>query len=311
MRMTGRMVIAALVAGLVFVLVPLSGLVGAHPAAAAGGCGSSGGTGDSGSHHNRTIFYADVDGDSANAGGHHGRSASSPSAPAAPSAPRDCPSSNQPNCTKSDGTPGFIHYGDLLVTTQQEQRTEIRPEEQRPGRWAHRYCSGEWVDFVFLPEEVVIVDPAVLAASVFADMKADPPTLAFSPDEDVMHLVHLTSYVWPVGGQEIGDGDSQGVVSVTVTGKLTELRVDWGEGGGQQGCAAPVAAYTAGSAGSCGHTYERSGVYSGSAVVVYQVGWTGTVNGQPVAGNPNMGTITSQPAAFTLEVAEAQAIVVD
>src|SRR5690606_37793678 len=59
----------------------------------------------------------------------------------------------QPNCTRSDGTPDFLTYQGLQHTTIEEQRTEIRPEEQRPGVYLHTYCGDEWLGFDFYPEE--------------------------------------------------------------------------------------------------------------------------------------------------------------
>ena len=65
----------------------------------------------------------------------------------------------------SNGTPAYLSYEGLQFTTMDEQRTEIRPEEQRPGVYLHSYCGGEYAGLRLLPRGEPI-DPATLARRV-------------------------------------------------------------------------------------------------------------------------------------------------
>src|SRR5690606_19199405 len=101
--------------------------------------------------------------------------------------------SNEPNCTKRDGTRGYLRYEGLKYTTMKEQREVIRPEEQRPGVYLHVYCDDEWQRFDFFPEvpPAAQIDPVSLAESVRIVPKA--PVLRTNPATG-RHLVNLEAW---------------------------------------------------------------------------------------------------------------------
>jgi len=235
------------------------------------------------------------------------------STPALPAGTRN---TAQPNCVTSSGQPDFISYGPLLVTTQDEQRNEIRPWEQRPGQWAHQYCGGEWVDFVFLPDAAP-VDPRVIAQAVFARIRPDPPKLRVNPDIESPQLVNLDTWLWvdPASWQPISDGDSAGLVSVTVTAEPKELRFNMGDGKSVV-CDYPGTPYdpsrpAAEQSTECFHTYRHSSAdqpdqrYTVTVTMVYTASWSSS--GAVVDGG-DLGTLESD-ATVRLRVAEGQAIV--
>jgi hypothetical protein len=212
--------------------------------------------------------------------------------------------SDGPNCTMSDGTPGYLHYQGLQFTTMEEQRTEIRPEEQRPGVYLHVYCNDEYVDFQFFPDGTpVVIDPFALARRV--TIRPPAPVLHTSPDPGDQ-LVGLTSWYWVDTWQPMTRSTSAGNVTVTVTAAPTSLVIDPGDGTGTITCVNPPAydpAVPAASQSSpCTHVYQRAANVTATATVVYQTSFTSNVG----AGGP-LGTI--QPnATVALTVSEAQAI---
>jgi hypothetical protein len=211
--------------------------------------------------------------------------------------------SGGPNCTRSDGTPDFLRYGPRLFSTMQEQRTKYHPEEQRPGEWLHLYCGGEWLDFVFLPEEQQ-VDPTTLARSVTITPAA--PVLRTSPAASD-HLVNVEAWFWSEMWDGISETATAGSVTVNVTAVPVSLIVDPGDGMSPFTCAGPQPAYdpnlpASTQSSNCTHTYLRAGNYTAAATVVYDVAFRSNVG-----VNGGLGTI--EPSSTTaLAVAEAQAI---
>ncbi|MGH2475464.1 MAG: hypothetical protein ACRDIL_09380 [Candidatus Limnocylindrales bacterium] len=185
----------------------------------------------------------------------------------------------------------------------QEQRTLYHPQEQRPGEWLHLYCGGEWLDFVFLPEEQQ-VDPTTLARSV--TITPATPVLHTSPGAED-HLVNIEAWFWAEMWEGISETATAGSVTVNVTAEPSSLIVDPGDGTSPFTCPGPQPVYNPSlpastQSSSCTHTYLRAGNYTATATVVYDISFTSNVG---VAGG--LGTI--EPSSTTaLAVAEAQAI---
>lgn len=213
--------------------------------------------------------------------------------------------SNEPNCTKRDGTRGYLRYEGLKYTTMKEQREVIRPEEQRPGVYLHVYCDDEWQRFDFFPEvpPAAQIDPVSLAESVRIVPKA--PVLRTNPATG-RHLVNLEAWFWA----ETWDGveATAGDVSVTVSAEPRALVVDPGDGSGPFTCTGPQPAYDStkparAQSSNCTHTYTRAGRYTATATIVYDVSFSSNVG---VGGD--LGTI--EPDSTTsIVVHESQALV--
>ena len=208
-----------------------------------------------------------------------------------------------PNCTKSDGTPDYLRYEGLQYTTIEEQRTEIRPEEQRPGEYRHVYCGDERVGFFFFPDGEP-VDPRFLAQTVTITPSA--PVLLTSPAA-ADHLVDIEAWFWAESWEPIRRSATAGSVTVNVSAEPATLIVDPGDGSEPFTCDGPQPAYNpnlpaSAQSSDCTHTYMRAGNYTATATLVYDVSFTSNVG----VGD-GLGTI--EPSSATaLAVAEAQAI---
>jgi hypothetical protein len=208
-----------------------------------------------------------------------------------------------PNCTKSDGTPDYLRYEGLQYTTMEEQRTEIRPEEQRPGEYRHVYCGDERVGFFFFPDGEP-VDPRFLAETVTITPSA--PVLRSSPSA-ADHLVDIEAWFWAESWEPIRRSATAGTVTVNVSAEPTSLIVDPGDGSAPFTCPGPQPVYdlnlpASTQSSNCTHTYLRAGNYTATATIVYDVSFTSNVG-----VNGGLGTI--EPSSATaLAVAEAQAI---
>jgi hypothetical protein len=212
--------------------------------------------------------------------------------------------SGGPNCTTSDGTPGYLHYQGLQYTTMEEQRTEIRPEEQRPGVYLHIYCNDEYVDFQFFPDGTPVqVDPWSLARRV--TIRPPAPVIHTSPDAGDQ-LVGLTSWYWVETWQPIRRSTAAGGVRVTVTATPTSLIIDPGDGTGTITCENPPAydpaVPAADQSSPCTHVYQRAATVTATATLVYETSFTSNVG----AGG-QLGTI-EPTSTVALTVSEAQAI---
>lgn len=223
-----------------------------------------------------------------------------------------------PDCTTPrSGQPGYTSYGPLLFTTQEEQRTIIRPEEQRPGQWAWKYCGGEAVDLVFLADAQP-VDPYVLAQSAKAQLSPPLPRPRTNPTADRSQLVNLRTWLWidPGAWQPLSSPPiSLGGVTVTATASPTSVRWEMGDGAVVT-CPGPGTPYDpsrpeAAQSTGCAHTYKRSSagkpnqLYTVRVTITYGVSWT--VTGAP--GGGDLGVIDSSET-LGLRVAEGQAVVV-
>jgi hypothetical protein len=210
--------------------------------------------------------------------------------------------SNGPNCVRSDGTPDYLVYEDLMVTTQDEQRNDIRKDEtpDEPGVWLHVSCGPEYVGMRFFPDGPTgpTVNPCVLARSVRITPPA--PEIHTSPDMGD-HLVGMTAWFWVDSWEAITASRSAGGVTVTVTAQPATLTIDPGDGTGTFTCVNPPA-YSPGATSSCTHEYQRAGSVTATATLTYDTSFTSNVG----AGGA-LGTI--QPRATAqLTVSEAQAI---
>lgn len=208
-----------------------------------------------------------------------------------------------PNCTRSDGTPDYLRYEGLKYTTMEEQRTEIRPEEQRPGQYLHVYCGEEYIDFVFVPEGQQ-VDPTTLARTV--TIRPAAPVIHTSPAAGD-HLVGVEAWFWVSSWDGISRSATAGSVTVTVSAQPTSLVIDPGDGSPTFTCPGPGVAFdparpASAQSSDCTHTYVRAGNYTATATVVYEVSFTSNVG---VDGD--LGTIEPS-STLDLAVAEAQAI---
>jgi hypothetical protein len=208
--------------------------------------------------------------------------------------------SRGPNCTMQDGTPGYLSYEELMVTTQEEQRNDIRAEEtpDEPGRWLHVSCGGEYVGLQFFPDGVPVVNPWELARSVTITPPA--PVIHTSPGQDD-HLVGMTAWFWVDTWEPVVDGTSAGGVTVTVRALPTTLTIDPGDGTGKFTCVDPQP-YIPGGTSSCTHVYQRAANVTATATLTYQTSFTSNVGANGALG-PIQATSSSQ---FT--VSEAQAI---
>jgi hypothetical protein len=208
-----------------------------------------------------------------------------------------------PNCTKSDGTPDYLRYEGLQYTTMEEQRTEIRPEEQRPGEYRHVYCGAERVGFFFFPDGEP-VDPRFLAETVTITPSA--PVLRTSPAA-TDHLVDIEAWFWAESWEPIRRSATAGSVTVNVSAQPATLIVDPGDGSEPFTCDGPQPVYNlnlpaSAQSSDCTHTYTRAGNYTATATLVYDISFTSNVG-----VNGGLGTI--DPSSTTaLAVAEAQAI---
>jgi hypothetical protein len=209
----------------------------------------------------------------------------------------------QPNCTLSNGTPAYLRYEGLQFTTMEEQRTEIRPEEQRPGVYLHIYCGDEWQDFRFFADQTP-VDPQVLAESVV--IRPPIPVIRTSPPAGD-HLVDVVAWFWLDDWGSLGDGASAGGVSVNVYANPVSVRIDPGDGSAPFTCTGQPPAYAPGAdpATGCTYTYQTAGEYEATATVTYETGFTSNIG---VSGA--LGTI-DVVGGLDLAVREAQAVVTD
>jgi hypothetical protein len=208
-----------------------------------------------------------------------------------------------PNCEKSDGTPDYLSYEGLKHTTMEQQRTDIRPEEQRPGVYLHIYCGDERIGFDFFPdEEVEAIDPETLARSV--RLTPPNPAIVTSPSE-TEGLVGIDTWFWLEQWDEARDSATAGTVTVTVYATPSELTIDPGDGTGPLECASPPAAYTPGAdpATGCTHVYETAGQFTATATLTYDVGFSSNVG----AGGPLTPITTTGTVDVT--VRQAQAVV--
>jgi hypothetical protein len=210
-----------------------------------------------------------------------------------------------PNCTKKDGSRDYLRYEGLQFTTMEEQRTEIRPEEQRPGVYLHVYCGNEYVGFRFYPDVPagVAVDPRTLADSV--TIRPPVPDIRTSPDA-AHHLVGVEAWFWVDTWETITRSASAGTVTVTVTAEPTELVVRPGDGSPPFSCVNPPAydpsAPAAAQSSNCTHVYERAGNHTATVTVVYETSFTSNVGEEGALGN------IEPDASVELAVAEAQAL---
>jgi hypothetical protein len=215
--------------------------------------------------------------------------------------------SGGPNCTKSDGTRDYLRYEGLQHTTMHEQRTEIRPEEQRPGVYLHIYCGDEYLDFQFFPDgpAPVVVDPRTLADRV----QITPPDPAIRTNPAVGdHLVGVEAWFWvddpwePITPRPA----TAGSVTVWVTAEPTELIIDPGDGSPTFSCVRPPAfdesLPASAQSSDCTHTYERAANVTATATMVYETSFTSNI-GDGGALDPIEPT-----ASVDLAVAEAQAV---
>lgn len=221
-----------------------------------------------------------------------------------------------PDCTTSAGQPAYTTYGPLLYTTQEEQRTQIRPWEQRPGRWAWQYCGGDMVNLVFLPDAAP-VDPLLLAQSARDQLVLPLPRPRTNPSADRSQLVNLRTWLWidPAGWQPLSKTASAGTVSATVTASPTSVRWEMGDGAVVT-CRGPGIPYDpsrpeSAQSTDCSHIYKRSSAgqpderYTVQVTITYGVSWT--VTGAP--GGGDLGVIETSES-LPLRVAEGQAVVV-
>jgi hypothetical protein len=215
-----------------------------------------------------------------------------------------------PNCTRDDGTPDYLRYEGLQWTTMEEQRTEIRPEEQRPGVYLHVYCGPDYVEFRFFPDgpPVPQVDPRELAETV--TIRPPAPEVRTSPGPE-QHLVGVEAWFWVASWEPETGTATAGLVSVTVTAEPTSIVVDPGDGSGEFTCTGRPIAYdtsrpASAQSSDCTHTYTSSGTFAATVTVVYgDVGYTSNVG--PGGALPDIDTETD----VELGVREAQAVVVD
>jgi hypothetical protein len=213
-----------------------------------------------------------------------------------------------PNCTKSDGTRDYYWYEGLLFTTMEEQRTEIRPKEQRPGEYLHIHCGDEYVGFEFFPDgEAAPVDPVALAESVRITPPA--PVVVTNPEAGD-HLVEVEAWFWVANWAGVtAPPATAGTVTVNVSAQPTALVVDPGDDSPAFTCSGRPPAYdrslpAEAQSSPCSHTYSRAGTFTATATLVYEVSFTSNVG-----VDRSLGTIeTTTPVE--LAVREAQAIVV-
>ncbi|MEU7378337.1 PKD domain-containing protein [Streptomyces albidoflavus] len=131
-------------------------------------------------------------------------------------------------------------------------------------------------------DDVVTIDPEVLARQAVDSMTLRPPKVA-SPRADGRYLIGMPMWMWVEPGESrmgpVSASASAGSVTVTATARVDRLVWDMGDGT-KVTCHGPGTRYTAdqGKAMSpdCGHRYERPGEHQVTVTAHWDVEWTAT-----------------------------------
>lgn len=180
-----------------------------------------------------------------------------------------------------------------------------------PGAAYFIHCVDPEGDLVHA--ELLIYDPADPFGGLddseealelaLAQLALPEPAIGLAPPVGD-HLVGLPSWFWtdtPWTPLEVAA--QLGTVTSTVTATPAELTFDPGDGGPAVTCDGPGAAWAPGRENPppCGHTYRRSGAYTITATIAWQVTWTSTT-GQ---GGPLPDQTTTAAVPITAEEAQA------
>ncbi|MFF8548093.1 PKD domain-containing protein [Streptomyces albidoflavus] len=156
-------------------------------------------------------------------------------------------------------------------------------------------------------DDVVTVDPEVLARQAVDSMTLRPPKVA-SPREDGRYLIGMPMWMWVEPGESrmgpVSASASAGSVTVTATARVDRLVWDMGDGT-KVTCHGPGTRYNAdqGKAMSpdCGHRYERPGEHAVTVTAHWNIEWTAT--------GGDAGTLTeTRTTELVADLREAQVL---
>jgi len=162
-------------------------------------------------------------------------------------------------------------------------------------------------------EELIVIDPRVLAERAAAALDLPEPTIHMSPDGD--QVVRLASWLWIPAAQWENRQVSASAGPVTATVTATPARLTWDMGNGDQvSCDGPGTAYGARQAAQgtsgCRYTYRHSSAgqpgeaYDVTATIEWELTWTAT----GAAGGGDLGAV-AMSATESVRVTEIQALV--
>jgi hypothetical protein len=150
-----------------------------------------------------------------------------------------------------------------------------------PGGWYVRQCTAvPGGGVVWLPDADA-PGPGWLAEVAASRVVLPRPEVELSPPAGTPQLVMLPTWLWvPEQWWQVTRSASASVPGVTVTAVARPVEVRWSTGDGVTVACGPGTAYTvasdaAGPSPDCGHTYTRTGVFDLTAIVTWQVAWSG------------------------------------
>ncbi|MYX48665.1 ATP/GTP-binding protein [Streptomyces sp. SID8385] len=131
-------------------------------------------------------------------------------------------------------------------------------------------------------DDVVTIDPEVLARQAVDSMTLRPPKVA-SPRPEGRYVIGMPMWMWVERGTSrmgpVSASASAGSVTVTATARVDRLVWDMGDGTTVT-CHGPGTRYTPdqGKAMSpdCGHRYERPGEHPVTVTAHWNIDWTAT-----------------------------------
>ncbi|WP_255249597.1 PKD domain-containing protein [Streptomyces albidoflavus] len=156
-------------------------------------------------------------------------------------------------------------------------------------------------------DDVVTIDPEVLARQAVDSMTLRPPKVA-SPRADGRYLIGMPMWMWVEPGESrmgpVSASASAGSVTVTATARVDRLVWDMGDGTTVT-CHGPGTRHTPdqGKAPSpdCGHRYERPGEHQVTVTANWNIEWTAT--------GGDAGTLTeTRTTELVADLREAQVL---
>lgn len=173
--------------------------------------------------------------------------------------------------------------------------------------------TGEPIPTYGQGEELIVIDPRVLAERAAAALDLPEPAIHMSPDGD--QVVKLASWLWIPAAQWETRQVSASAGPVTATVTATPTRLTWDMGNGDQvSCDGPGTAYGARQAvhdtSGCRYTYRHSSAgqpgeaYDVTATIEWELTWTAA----GAAGGGDLGAV-AMSATESVRVTEIQALV--
>ncbi|MFD6781290.1 ATP/GTP-binding protein [Streptomyces diastaticus] len=156
-------------------------------------------------------------------------------------------------------------------------------------------------------EDVVTIDPEILARQAVDSMTLRPPKVA-SPRANGQYLIGMPMWMWAEPGESrmgpVAASASAGSVTVTATARVDRLVWDMGDDATVT-CHGPGTRYTPGqgtaTSPDCGHRYERPGKHPVTVTAHWDIEWEATVG--------DSGTFTETRTTETVaDLRQAQAL---